>query len=105
MPDPHSPPWLMFSHFLSLRRRLCNSLSVIENTQTFVLTKFVGMVNQLHKSESFFFYCCFIFLGYVNMGCEHAVRKRWKERINTSHGIRNRMQIDCLTEIKLLASN
>lgn len=41
----------------------------------------------------------------MNMYSEGKKKKRWKEHINISHGIRNTMQIDCLTGIKLLASN
>lgn len=47
----------------------------------------------IHK----FLNCC------VNMNMYSE--NRWKEHINISHGIRNTMQIDCLTGIKLLASN
>lgn len=49
-----------------------------------------------------FCYCIFIIF---RQGCKQAVRTRCKEHTKTSHEVRNMKQIDCSTEIKLLASN
>lgn len=105
VPDPHCPIWLMPSRCLSFRRRSCNSLSETgggKRRHGDACMKKRNLLLSFHRRIVIVFRCVW---ECVCVWCHRAVRIRWKEQSNASRGIRNTTQIDCLTEIKLPASN